>query len=312
MEDLPRTTRGGFVMTRKSRCSWLAALLVCLCSLPAVRAAGGLLVRTWRDAGPVSTRFAVDVSNPYGYPETRWVEVSLYFPEDAALNKGEKEYFDVRAMGTAGGGVSVSVSPLFAYHSYRSQYDQSFLSMPYFRFEMYHGGRIKNVPSPAFTGVSVDYGDPDADPFVLSFRDEAFDVEQGIENRYSFEIRRRVFLGKDKLVAGGEVAAGPQGMVRVEITRGCPYTEGAQEYFRKGGKYEIELRVKRIGSSLYEEDWSLPGRYVFKWEVDESAGDDDSSAGEPVRVPANPSMLRLFRRMRLYRRVDELTGDSPR
>ena len=254
----------------------LFAVLALLALLPTLATADYTYVsRTWQNQNEVmSASLTVSVpvithdaqGNPVTTHQTKWVHARIRLGQEAPLRKGEVEHFRVSAYASGTGHsatIHVHVDPDLVYHSYRGAWGTSH-GGGHTYLRLFHNGRIKNLPPATFENVTVNFTDINA-PFKMTFDDFAYDDNAQAIAHYAFEIKRDVFLFPDKLVAKGEIARPEQGQPTVTITKGCPFTADADEYFKAGKTYLLNLKVLREGSQYYADKWSEEARFKFKW-----------------------------------------------
>lgn len=254
----------------------LTVLLLAALVVPAAMAQDSTFVsRSWKNENaPMTASLSVQVPvtqvGPNGQTqvvyESRWVQVAVRVGSPAPLRLGEVEFFRVSVYTNGGYSptINVHVDPDLVYHSYRGEFASTSGFGGPAHLYLYHNGRIKNVPPATFTKVSAEFTTPDA-PFTLGFEDFAVAENADAATRYAFTIKRAVFLGSDKLVASGEIAAPAEGRPAVVITPGCPFTQGAAEYFKDGKKYRVGLSLLRAGSAFYVDRFSPAATFEFTW-----------------------------------------------
>ena len=254
----------------------LFAVLALVALLPTVATADYTYVsRNWQNQNEVmSASLTVSVpvithdaqGNPVTTHQTKWVHARIRLGQEAPLRKGEVEHFRVSAYASGTGHsatIHVHVDPDLVYHSYRGAWATSH-GGGHTYLRLFHNGRIKNLPPATFDNVTVNFTDVNA-PFTMTFDDFAYEDNADAIAHYAFEIKRDVFLFPDKLVAKGEIARPAQGQPTVIISKGCPFTADADEYFKAGKTYLLYLKVLREGSQYYSDKWSEEARFKFKW-----------------------------------------------
>ena len=235
-----------------------------------------IVSRSWKETGtgPISTVLPVMIpileTGPDGNPvttiETRFINVAIYIDTPAPLRKGEVETF--KLVGAATGNpqspnVLIGIESSSVFHHYGQAVDTIGPSAGSAQLRLTHTGRVPNTPPATFNNVVVDFTTP-AEPFKFSFFDFALVDNQEGTTTYEFVIKRSRWFGADKLVAKGEISQPEHGgLSSVAITEGCPYTEGADEYFEAGRKYYILLRLKRAENSYYTDEFSEETKFTF-------------------------------------------------
>ena len=238
-----------------------------------------IVSRSWKEtgSGPISTVLPVMVpiletdqnGNPVTTIETRFINVAIHIDTPAPLRKGEVETF--KLVGAATGNpqspdLLIGIESSNVFHHYGQAVDTLGPNASSAQLRLTHTGRVPNTAPGTFNNVVVDFTTP-AEPFKFSFFDFALIDNQDSTTTYEFEIKRSRWFGADKLVAKGEINQPEHGgLSSVEITEGCPYTEGAEEYFQAGRKYYILLRLKRNESPYYTDEYSedMKFKFVFK------------------------------------------------
>lgn len=250
----------------------LFVLLFSCLTLSSLGANTLLLERSWQSPyGIMQGSLAVQVpqiqQGPNGQPQTvyvtRWVQVRVRLRTAAPLRKGEWERFRVTAQALGTGHaptIHLNLRPEWAYHAYRSEFCTALGSWA--DMDLFHDGRIRNRPPASFDEMKVQFETP-ADPVVLSFRDFALDENGEAATSYGFRVLRRVWFGKDKLVARGEVEGNS-----VVLTQDSPHAAAGEEWFKEGKGYKVLLKLRRTGSEVYTEDWSSEASATFTWEKD--------------------------------------------
>ena len=243
--------------------------------------------RSWKEtgSGPISTVLAVMIpilesdadGNPVTTIETRFINVAIYLDTPAPLRKGEIETFKLAGAATGNPqspDLLIAIESDRVYHHYGQAVDTIGSSAGSAELHLTHTGRIPSTPPAAFNNVVVDFTTP-AEPFKFKFFDFALVDNMEATSSYEFVIKRSRWFGSDKLVAKGEIAQPEHGgLSAVEITEGCPFTDGADEYFQSGRKYYILLRVKRSESQFYTDEFSEEMKFPFVFK-DSYVGDLD-------------------------------------
>lgn len=246
-------------------------LFFILLSVAPLAASSILLERNWLSPvaslqGSLTVQVPQTQVGPNGQPQTvwvtDWVHVRVHLRNAAPLRVGEREFFrvDANVVGShPGAAIHVNLRPDFAYHAYRSDFTTAFGGWA--DLHLFNDGRIRNRPPATFDEIQVSFETPE-DPFVLSFRDFGAEVNAEADTTVAFRILRRVWFGKDRLVAAGEV----KDASTVVITKDSPFAAAGEEWFKTGKGYRILLKMRRVGSEVYTADWSSELGATFSFE----------------------------------------------
>lgn len=290
------------------RFSLLVLLALCLFTSSVFASSHVTVSRSWEN--PTNTLMAtlnVQVQqtyydaqgNPHTSTSTKWVYANIRLVNPAPLRKGEVEYFAVSAYtggstGSSSSNISVHVNPEMTYHSYNAGWTSIYGNGGHAYINIGHNGRIKNVPPISINEAQAKFTTPN-EPFELSFNDFAIGENMEAQTTYSFEIKRSVVLFPNKLIAKGIVEGTESGKVMVLITKDSPFCNDGVEYFKKGKKYRVELRLKREGSSYYTNHNSIAGSFTFKWENNKGLIALETTKGNQKEDKKNQRFQTIYR-----------------
>jgi len=230
-------------------------------------------------------RFFVEGAN--GANDPLYVNFRIRLKTEAPPRCGEVETFTVQGQVTTGGTgsfhyVRISIEPTVAYYKYPTIGGTVSVASTYgyASGEMTHEGRVVVGAPSTVEDASVHYTTPAA-PFVLQWRDFAFDECGQAPTAYQFAVYRQRLFASSKLVAKGVVDHVAGDTQTVSVEQNGPYTEGADEWFKDGSTYVVTLRTKRTGTEWYADDFgnAFIGRFTWK----------NNQADREVLAPCKPT-----------------------